>query len=132
MKNTFSLIAAFKKADAAFQVLVLLVMLLILLWFNWLPFGLYIIAAAQSLSCIAWSLFFTGKAPATQAGRTIRLIFLVILAELALVYCIGSAFFLFASMVLLFLGPVLGIAYFIITIREMVYYRDARKPYYML
>ena len=131
MKQVLNNVAMFKKADAVFQVIAFLAMIAVVAQTSFGLFGLYTLAIAQSISCIVWSLFFTGDTPRYKSGTTIRRVFLIVLALLAL--CAFDKGLLFGiSFFMLVLGPGLGLAYFVITINEIVFYSEARKPYYLL
>lgn len=131
MKQVLNSVAIFKTADAVFQALAFVAMLLVTTQTSFGPFGLYILAIAQCLSCIVWSLYFTGDTPRYRGATVIRKTFLIVLALLLLSAFDGGAF-IGLSYLMLLLGPVLGVAYFVITIQEIKYYQKARKPYYLL
>jgi hypothetical protein len=131
MKQVLNNVAMFKKVDAVFQVIAFLAMIAVVAQTGFGLFGLYTLAIAQCISCIAWSLFFTGDTPRYKSGTTIRRIFLMVLALLAL-SALDEGVLFGVSLFMLILGPILGLAYFTITINEIVFYSEARKPYYLL
>ena len=131
MKRVLHHVALFKTADAVFQVLAFVAMVLVITQTRLGPFGLYTLAIAQCLSCILWGLYFTGDTPRYKSGTTIRKIFLVVLALLILSASFGGLFF-GLSYLMLIAGPILGTAYFVITLLEIHFYAHARKPYYLL
>jgi hypothetical protein len=131
MKRVLNNVALGKKVDAIFQIIAFLAMIVVVTQTGLGPFGLYTLAVAQCISCIIWSLYFTGDTPRYKGGATIRKIFLIVLALLLL--CIFNLeFFRGISLFMLVLGPILGIAYFVITLNEITFYSEARKPYYLL
>jgi hypothetical protein len=131
MKRVLNNVAIGKKADAVFQIIAFLAMIVVVAQTSFGLFGLYTLAIAQCISCIAWSLYFTGDTPHYRGGTTIRRIFLIVLALLLLCALDKGAFF-GVSLFMLVLGPILGLAYFVVTVNEIVFYSEARKPYYML
>jgi hypothetical protein len=131
MKQVLNNVALFKKVDVIFQIIAFLAMILVVTQTSFSLFGLYTLAIAQCTSCIVWSIFFRGSTPRYKSGTTIRKAFLIALAFL-LLCAFDSGAFLGISLLMLVLGPVLGIAYFVITINEMTFYSEARKPYYLL
>jgi hypothetical protein len=131
MKQVLNNVALGKKIDIVFQIVAFLAMIIVVTQTSYGLFGVYTLAIAQCISCIAWSLFFTGDTPRYKGGTTIRRIFLIVLALLALCAFDKGAFF-GISLFMLVLGPGLGIAYFVITVNEMTFYSEARKPYYLL
>jgi hypothetical protein len=131
MKQVLNNVAIWKKVDAVLQIVAFLAMIAIVTQTSFGPFGLYTLAIAQCISCITWNLYFTGDTPRYKGGTTIRRIFLIVLALLALCAFDKGVFF-GASLFMLVLGPGLGLAYFIITVNEVVFYSEARKPYYLL
>jgi hypothetical protein len=131
MKRVLNNVAIGKKIDAVLQVIAFLTMIVVVTQTNFGPFGLYILALAQCLSCIIWSLYFTGDTPRYKGGTTIRKIFLIVLA-LLLLCLFNLEFFAGISLFMFVLGPILGIAYFVITLNEITFYSEARKPYYLL
>ena len=132
MKQTFRYVALFKLLDVVFQVLAFVVMLLCVTCSELGIIGLYIMGAAQSLSCILWKLFFMGGAPETKGGKLIRNLFLVLLIVFSCLVTVFPDTFWLLSCLMLLLGPVSGLAYFTATLNELVFYRNARKPYYLL
>lgn len=132
MKKTIELIACFKKADLAFQCIAFLSMVLTVTQTSYGPFGLYVMAIAQCFSCVLWVFFLAGDTPRYAAGTYIRTVFLIILAIMLLALLWLQDAFMLASYILLIVGPVLGVAYFIITILEINFYQKVRKPYYLL
>jgi hypothetical protein len=131
MRRVLNNVAIGKKIDVVFQVIAFLAMIAVVPQTSFGLFGLYTLAIAQCISCIAWGLYFTVYTPRYKCGTTIRRVFLIVLALLAL--CALDEGLLFGvSLFMLVLGPVLGLAYFIITINEIVFYSEARKPYYLL
>jgi hypothetical protein len=131
MKRVLNNVAIGKKADAVFQIIAFLAMIAVVAQTSFGPFGLYTLAIAQCISCIVWSLYFTGDTPRYKGGTTIRRIFLVVLALLLLCVLDRGVFF-GVSLFMLVLGPILGLAYFTVTVNEIVFYSEARKPYYLL
>ena len=132
MKKTLELIARFKKADLVFQCIAFLLMVITVIQTSYGPFGLYVMAIAQCFSCILWIFFLAGDTPRHSAGTFIRILFLIILGMILLALTKLSDGFIAVSYLLLFAGPFLGLAYFIITIVEINFYQKVRKPYYLL
>lgn len=131
MKQVLNNVALGKKIDVVFQIVAFIAMIIVVTQTSLGLFGVYTLAIAQCISCIAWSLFFTSDTPRYKGGTTIRRIFLIVLALLALSALNVGAFF-DISILMLALGPGLGVAYFIITVNEITFYSQARKPYYLL
>lgn len=134
MSQTFDGVANFKIADAIIQVLVFMFLVLAPFFFQSLfVYSLAAMAGVQCLSTVHWSLYFATGVPQTKAGKRIRIIFLVTMALLFLCFCTQQGALIFVVLYLMiFIGPVLGLSYFIITLRETSFYRKARKPYYLL
>jgi hypothetical protein len=132
MKQVMSNVAMFKKIDAALQVVVFTVSSILCLndssAIGWCMLAM---AALHIISCITWTLFFTGDTPVYKAGRFIRRLFIIIMCIALITFLAGDIFFFFA-MAMLYLGPVCGLLYFIITLLETNFYSNARKPYYLL
>lgn len=133
MKQVLNNVAMLKKADAIVQVVVFLILAIFCIaWTEYFVCYMLAMATLQVITCIAWSLFFTGDTPRFAAGTTIRrLFFIILLAGLMLLALTPGALFFF-MMVMLVVGPACGLAYFIITLQEMNFYSKARKPYYLL
>lgn len=132
MKTTLSRISFWKYTDLCLQLLAFIAMILVWTWADWSVFALFIEAVIQVMSCMVWALYFTTDAPRHRAGTFIRRAFLIVLV----VWVGGSicsnavgAFFLY---LMILLGPVMGVTYFVTTLQEAVYYGRARKPYYAL
>jgi hypothetical protein len=132
MKITFSPVSALKYTDMGIQAFTLIVALLLCFYAGWGPFAFMTEAAVQVMSSLCWTLYFGKGIPAHQDGVFIRRAFLITAA----VWIAGSVFShgLAAAflLVMMFLGPVMGIAYFAITLIEARYYGKARKPFYLL
>jgi hypothetical protein len=129
MKQVLNQVALFKKIDAGLQIVAFFSMIFIVTQVG--TFGLYSFAIIQCISCVLWSLFFNGDTPRYKAGTFIRRVFLIVLPILLLTILNGEIFFA-TSLCMLFFGPLMGIAYFIIGLKEIVFYNNARKPYYLL
>ncbi len=96
-------------------------------------YALIAMAGIQCLSALFWSLFFTSETPQMKAGRFIRRAFIVTMLILLLSWLLQNGAVIFGVLYLMiFAGPVLGFSYFFITLREISFYRKARKPYYLL
>lgn len=132
MKKTFETIALWKRIDIVFQCLVFLVMLFTVCRTEFSIFGLYIMASGQILSCIIWTFALSGGMFRLHAGNIIRVIFIITALILAIILGLNKEVFMMASIMMLLIGPVLGISYFVITIKEYHFYSKARKPYYLL
>jgi hypothetical protein len=133
MKQVMSNVAMFKKIDAALQVVVFTILCIAcsvnkshVVWY------MLTMAALHIISCITWSLFFIGDTPVYKAGRFIRRLFLVIMCVALPVVVMGDALFFYFAVIMLYLGPICGLLYFIITLLEINFYSKARKPYYLL
>ncbi len=121
-----------KYTDACLQLLAFVAMMMVWAWADWSVFAMFIEASVQVISCLAWSLYFTTDAPRYRGGWFIRRSFLVVLVVwIGGSLCSGAFAALFLYLMLL-LGPVMGIAYFVITLQEAAYYGKARKPFYLL
>lgn len=133
MKQVLNRVAIWKKADAVIQVIVFLVLGVVALNDGALTYYcMFGMAALQILSCISWLLFFNGDTPRLKAGTLIRRTFLVILIVFTATLLVSLKFLFGLAIIMLFVGPVCGLIYFIVTIVEMNFYKKARKPYYLL
>ncbi len=132
MKITFSPVSILKYIDMGIQVFTLLIVLLLCFYASWGPYAFVVEAIVQVAGCLCWTVYFGKNIPPHRAGVFIRRAFLIV----ASVWLTGSllsrevavAFLL----IMMFLGPVMGIAYFTITLIEADYYSKARKPFYLL
>ena len=135
MKTTLQHIALFKRIDASLQLLLFGALICVcLLDIELIGHCMFIFGGFQVLSCISWLLVLSGDVPRYSAGVFIRWLFIVILAIIGMSCFIGMhSDLLFTVMVIMLLvGPLCGLAYFIITLLEYGYYSRARKPYYLL
>jgi hypothetical protein len=133
MKQVLSNVAMFKKVDAILQVILFTILGIICTTnVSYLVWCMLSMAALHIISCIAWSLFFAGDVPGFKAGRFIRRLFIVIMCIALLAVLISGGIFFFFAIVMLYLGPACGLAYFIITLLEIDFYKKARKPFYLL
>lgn len=133
MKQTLALAAFWKKADIIFQCVLFLVMILVVCLTPLNIFGLYVMAVGQIISAALW--FFSLKesdAPQLKSAERIRVTFLVTAVILIVLLIADLGVFVWASIFMLLIGPILGISYFSITISEYRFYATARKPYYLL
>lgn len=133
MKKTFEQIAFYKKLDIAFQCIAFAVALVAVFFSPISIFGLYIMGLAQALSSVVWLI--ADKVYSVQQrpyGKVLRVSIIVIICLSVLLLLINSIAFLWLSCFLLLGGPVLGISYFVTTIKEQEFYARSRKPYYLL
>lgn len=128
MKNTFHLIAEKKKADLGFQIGGFVIMLI--LFFQIGPFAMFFEALVQVISCCLW-ITTLKDTPQLTSGKRIRKFMMILFVILCISAFIPGWNFI-VCLLMLFAGPVIGMSYFIITLKEIIYYRDARKPYYLL
>jgi hypothetical protein len=131
MRRTFDQIAFWKKVDVVFQCLVFITMLLVISFSRWSLFGLYVMAAGQLLSSIAWTLA-DNDLPQRLNSNTLRKVIISVCLLLLLFLGFAEGAFFIASIGMLVFGPFLGIWYFIATVQEQIYFSKARKPYYLL
>jgi|GEM_PF-1831589 len=129
-RTYFDHTASLKTADIIVQAIAFLVAVCLLLAEGSL-LVLYITGSVQSLSSIVWSLYFRRDIPGYRAGMRIRCLFHVI-AVLLLLSLVLRPRPDVLTWLLLAAGPVPGLAYFIVSIREAAYYGKARKPFYLL
>lgn len=133
MSRHFDTVANIKVADAVIQVLIFAFLLAtIVLKLSLFAYGIYAMAGIQVLSCLLWSLYFTAEVPRLKAGTFIRRTFFVTLLILTLSLLLFKSYFLLLLYLMIFAGPIQGFAYFFITLREISFFRKARKPYYLL
>jgi len=133
MKHVLALTAFWKKVDIIFQCVLFLIMLIVVCCTPLNIFGLYVMATGQIISAVLW--FFSLKesdAPQLRSAKRIRSIFLVTGTILIGALMLNMGVFVWISICMLLIGPVLGISYFTITISEYRFYANARKPYYLL
>lgn len=116
MKITFSGVSFWKYADLAIQVLAFLVMLLLFGFFDWGPFSFFVEAAVQLISCLIWLVYFRRDVPRYRAGVFIRYAFLIVATVWITASLCSDAAFAVLLYLMLFFGPVMGIAYFVIKI----------------
>lgn len=128
MTDTFRLLAAQKKADLLIQVAAFAVTLLLLFYLS--VFALYFEALVQVVSAAWWMNRLKDLPQLPVAARYRKAMLIVFVVQLAVAAVPGLNLVFCALM--LFAGPVMGISYFVLTMKEMAYYRDARKPYYLL
>ena len=131
MRATFKNISFLKYTDAFMQVMAFIGMLLLMSLSDWGPFALFVEAAVQVISCLVWSFYFRSGIPKYRAGTFIRRAFLIVLAIWMLSFFIEEVAATVLYLMLL-VGPIMGIAYFLITLWEAGYYGKARKAYYLL
>lgn len=133
MKRVLNNVALFKKVDAIIQIVIFSVLAIACIeWVEYFVYYMLIMATLQVITCVAWSLFFIGDIPRFTAGTVIRrTFFIILLIGLLLLTLFPGALFFFI-IVMLYLGPACGLAYFIITLFEINFYSKARKPYYLL
>ncbi len=133
MSRRFDAVANVKLADAVIQVLVFAFLLVtVVLKLRLVFYGVLAMAGIQVLSCLLWSLYFTAGVPRLKAGTYIRRAFFITLGILALSLLLFKSYFLLCLYLMIFAGPIQGFAYFLITLKEISFFRKARKPYYLL
>lgn len=133
MSQHFDAVANVKIADAIVQVLVFAFLLVtVVLKLPLMVYGVLAMAGIQILSCLLWSLYFTAEVPRLKAGTYIRRAFFITLGILALGLLLFKSYFLLLLYLMIIAGPIQGFAYFFITLREVSFFRKARKPYYLL
>lgn len=116
-------VASWKSKDLLFQLLSLPVMAL-LFWAGLHLFSLYFVALVQCCSCLFWRNHFRNAGLEhlqMKAGIRIRKIFFVVML-IHVVFLVLLPLFVFLAILMLFAGPVLGTAYFLITMEEQKYY----------
>ena len=88
------------------------------------PFAMYIVALAQIISCAFWGIVMMNK-PVTRRRKNLQLIFTITTITLSGI-AIYSLELLFGVSwaVMIWLGPILSISYFITTVREVSFYRS--------
>lgn len=132
MKTTLDRISFLKYTDLGIQFIAFAIMLLLMGFSDWGPFAFFVEAAVQVTSCLVWSCYFRVGVPRYRAGIFIRRVFWVVLVAWILASLFSDDTQVYALYLMLVLGPLLGLAYFMITAIEAGYYSKARKPYYLL
>lgn len=133
MSQTYDGVADVKIADAVIQVLVFAFLLVtICLQSQLFYYGVLTMAGVQVLSCLLWSLYFTAGVPRLKSGTYIRRAFFITLGILGLSFLLFKSWFLLLLYLMIIAGPLQGFLYFAITIKEISFFRKARKPYYLL
>lgn len=133
MKQVLNRVAMLKKADAIIQIIAFVVLGFVAVMDGALSYYCMLgMAGVQLLSCVSWMVFFSGDTPRVRSGTIIRRTFLVILITVACCLLVSLKLLLPTAVVMLVVGPVCGLIYFIVTIVEAGFYRKARKPYYLL
>jgi len=132
MKKGFDHLADGKRIDVILQC-VLFVLMIFAVWKSGLGlFGLYVMGIGHILSSLVWVFILSGDTPKLASGNIIRTLCLSVAAILFLTLLIDDSAFLSLSCYMVIIGPILGLSYFIITIKEIAFYAKARKPYYLL
>lgn len=121
MQAKYRTIARLKGWDALLQMACFIFMAFAMLrqyfWSFVLPAGM------QCVSAVVWSVVFAGGLPRQRAGTVIRRIFLVVMWLLLVVAVTREGGpVLIAAYVMLIVGPVCGLSYFIVTIVERRFY----------
>jgi hypothetical protein len=125
-------VAFFKQLDAGMQVAAFI----IAIWAMFLPdynvLGFLILMGLQVISSIVWSLVFLTSIPKRRIGIWMRRIYII-----AGLSCFGLGLldhvaFTGLFIIGIYLAPFLSIVYFLVTMKEIVYYLNIRKPYYLL
>jgi len=119
-------IAQLKTADACLQALCFFFMICcfcVSSVFGVQRNAVVIMAGSQVLSAVLWCLAFAGGTVTTRAGRFIRVAFIVVPLLLAATFSIGNVLILYVAYAMIFVGPVLGFSYFLITLFEICFYR---------
>jgi hypothetical protein len=123
MYKSFMQIVQLKKYDALYQFAGFILMLYFLTGTSTGPFALYIMAGVQLVSVFYWALILHGL-PVKNSRKNLQRIFLIA-SPLLLLTCLCSLqiFFALSVYLMFWLGPLLGISYFITTIEEIRFYR---------
>lgn len=122
---SFMQIVSLKKWDIGFQVLAFVAMVICFpsptLEIG--PFAMYIVAVAQIVSCAFWGIAMVNK-PVTNRRKNLQLAFLITTIVLLgmLIYSLEH-FAGLSLFVMLWLGPILGISYFVTTVKEVSFYQ---------
>jgi hypothetical protein len=132
MKQVIALAAFWKKVDIIFQCVLFLLMLVAVFLTQLGVFGLYLMALGQLVSAVMWFFSLNVDTPKLKSANFLRFAVMVIMVILGIILVIDTGLFLAASMFMLWIGPVVGFGYFIITIVEYRFYTRVRKPYYLL
>lgn len=136
MRKTFETIALWKKLDIVFQCLLFILMIFVIAFEECSLsslFGLYIMGLAQLISSIAWILYLKrNDIPAMNGSMQFRVAIVIIATVIALSILLNVLVFILLSLTMIVIGPFLCINYFLLTLNELKYYSNARKPYYLL
>jgi len=132
MNPTFESVARFKKVDIIAHIVLFSISLVLAFTSRMSALALCIMAPLQVISCICWSVYYQSSgAPPYRSGTYIRRGFYFVLANIALGF-IFPAYGFGILYLMIVVGPVMGTLYFVITCKEFRYYRDAKKPYFLL
>lgn len=132
MESKFEEIALAKKVDVVYQCLCFVFMVFVVIYTDLKIFGLYIMAAGQVLSALCWLIYFQNDMPQRKFDKGLRWLFVIGGLLIVLSGMVLPVAFMCISWILLVVGPILGITYFVTSIAEARFYSKARKPYYLL
>lgn len=118
----YRLIARMKAADAGIQALCFLAMAGMYLYNDGIE-GILFLAGAQCFSTLFWLFVLRKDISRVRGGMAIRIIFLFLMCCAGLGYWLGGLLIWGVVYVLFIAGPFSCIAYFIITLAEVSFYR---------
>lgn len=124
MYKSFMQITALKVYDALWQAAGLLLMCYCLVKTGMGFFACYIMAGVQLLSVVYWSVILYGL-PVTGSRKTLQWIFFLLAPVLLFLTCFApDIFFTLSIYIMIWVGPFIGISYFITTISEIGFYKN--------
>ncbi|KAA5534769.1 hypothetical protein F0919_09175 [Taibaiella lutea] len=125
-------IAFFKQLDAGLQVIAFVFSIWAMFQTGYIVLGFLILTGLQLISSTIWSLFFLTAIPKRRLGLWTRRIYIISILFAFLAGVLNHGAFGGLLMIWIYLAPFLCIAYFLVTMKEIVYYLNIRKPYYLL
>lgn len=134
IRKIFDIAAVWKRIDIAFQCIMFAATVFAVFFSQLWLFGLYIMGLSQLLSSVIWLVVFCWDKQISKSNDSILIRVIMVLTFLILLFliCFNNTDFVSVSCYMLFIGPVIGGTYFVISIAELKYYSKARKPYYLL
>ncbi len=122
--NDLETVIRFKKTDRIIQIIGGIIVIGCAP-FTWLM-SFFLLGFIHALGTFFW-LFAAPKAGVLPARKVIQWINILVMALWGGALLINSGYLEQTIVVMIFLGPVLGISYFVITLREINYYQSLRK-----
>jgi flagellar biosynthesis protein FlhB len=129
MQEENKLLAKRKQNDARQQIATLIAVVILFFVPGISVWAFYLLAISQCISCCYWYIFFKrNNIQQYKSARNIRKIFFIVLAiHVLCIVILPLLFFLLIAMV--FVGPILGTSYLLITMKEIAFYKGLENPY---